>query len=122
MDNLALYRKYRPRTFSEVIGQQSVTSSLSRQVEGGKISHAYIFTGTRGTGKTTCAKILARAICCQNPQGGSPCNECPACRSVLSGSAMDITEIDAASNNGVDNIRELRQEAMYAPTELKYRV
>ena len=122
VDSLALYRKYRPKTFSEVVGQASVTSSLAEQVRTGRISHAYLFTGTRGTGKTTCAKILARAICCQSPVDGSPCNQCPACRAILSGSAMDITEIDAASNNGVDNIRERRQEAMYAPTELSYRV
>ncbi|MBQ2326313.1 MAG: DNA polymerase III subunit gamma/tau [Clostridia bacterium] len=122
-DNLALYRKYRPLTFTDVVGQNSITASLASQVSGGRVSHAYLFTGTRGTGKTTCAKILARAICCLDPkENGDPCNECAACRAALSGSALDITEIDAASNNGVDNIRELRQEAMYAPSELKYRV
>ena len=120
--NLALYRKYRPVTFGQVVGQSSITTALSGQVASGKVSHAYLFTGTRGTGKTTCARIFARAICCQNPQNGEPCNECTACRAALSGSALDITEIDAASNNGVDNIRELRSEAIYAPTELKYRV
>lgn len=122
MDNLALYRKYRPLTFSEVVGQNSVTSSLSAQVASGRVSHAYLFTGTRGTGKTSCAKILARAICCQKPVNGDPCNKCSSCKSVLNGSALDITEIDAASNNGVDNIREIRQEAIYAPSELSYRV
>ena len=120
--NLALYRKYRPVTFGQVVGQSSITTALSGQVASGKVSHAYLFTGTRGTGKTTCARIFARAICCQNPQNGEPCNECTACRAALGGSALDITEIDAASNNGVDNIRELRSEAIYAPTELKYRV
>ncbi|MBR5284952.1 MAG: DNA polymerase III subunit gamma/tau [Clostridia bacterium] len=109
-------------TFGQVVGQSSITTALSGQVASGKVSHAYLFTGTRGTGKTTCARIFARAICCQNPQNGEPCNECTACRAALSGSALDITEIDAASNNGVDNIRELRSEAIYAPTELKYRV
>ena len=83
MDSLALYRKYRPKTFSEVVGQASVTSSLAEQVRTGRISHAYLFTGTRGTGKTTCAKILARAICCQSPVDGSPCNQCPACLSLI---------------------------------------
>ncbi len=122
MSNMALYRKYRPLTFSDVVGQAHITDTLKAQVVGGRLSHAYLFTGTRGTGKTTCAKILARVICCENPQNGDPCNECAACRAILSGAALDINEIDAASNNGVDNIRELRQEAMYTPAELKYRV
>lgn len=118
----ALYRKYRPRTFSDVCGQDHITKILQSEVDSGKIGHAYLFTGTRGTGKTTCAKILARAINCQNVSGGNPCGECDMCRMILSEEATDIVEIDAASNNGVDNIREIREQVVFSPAVAKYRV
>ena len=120
--HLALYRKWRPLIFDDVFGQDHVTRALKTQVESGRTSHAYLFTGTRGTGKTTCAKILARAVCCERPVGGNPCNECPSCRAILEDSALDVSEIDAASNNGVDNIREIREEAAFSPAALKKRV
>ncbi len=118
----ALYRKYRPQTFDDVVGQGSITQILRTQVITGKLSHAYLFTGSRGTGKTTCSKILAKAVNCLNLQDGNPCNRCAACKSIDSGACMDVLEIDAASNNGVDNVRTLREDAIYAPTELKKRV
>ncbi len=118
----ALYRKWRPKTFDEVIGQKHITDTLKNQVASGRLSHAYLFIGSRGTGKTTCARILARAVNCTNPSNGDPCGECPACRSILSGSAPEIVEIDAASNNGVDDVRALRDEAIYSPAVLKKRV
>lgn len=117
----ALYREYRPETFSEVIGQDHITTILKNQVREGKLSHAYLFCGSRGTGKTTSAKILARAVNCLSPKDGEPCMACEACRLSMAGSA-DITEIDAASNNGVDNVRSLIEQAQFAPLELKYRV
>ncbi len=120
--HLALYRKWRPLTFDDVFGQDHVTGALRNQVAAGRTSHAYLFTGTRGTGKTTCAKILARAVCCENPVNGSPCNTCAACRAILEDAALDVSEIDAASNNGVDNIRDIREEAAFSPTALKKRV
>ena len=120
--HLALYRKWRPLTFDDVFGQEHVTTALRNQVAAGRTSHAYLFTGTRGTGKTSCAKILARAVCCENPVNGSPCNQCAACRSILEDSALDVSEIDAASNNGVDNIRDIREEAAFSPTALTKRV
>ena len=120
--HLALYRKWRPLTFDDVFGQDAITAALRNQVQQDRVSHAYLFTGTRGTGKTTCAKILARAVCCEQPVNGSPCNQCAACRAVLDESALDVTEIDAASNNGVDNIREIREESTFAPAALKRRV
>ena len=118
----ALYRKYRPQTFDDVVGQLAVTQTLKNQLQTGKLSHAYLFTGSRGTGKTSSAKILAKAVNCENPQGGNPCNRCNACRSIDAGSCMDVLEIDAASNNGVDNVRDLRDDAVYTPSQVKMRV
>ena len=118
----ALYRKWRPQTFDEVVGQQHITETLKNQVKTGRLSHAYLFIGTRGTGKTTCARILARAVNCEHPVNGNPCGECPACRGILEGSVMDVVELDAASNNGVDNVRALREEAVYSPAAVKKRV
>ena len=118
----ALYRKYRPQTFDDVIGQLAVTQTLKTQLITDKMSHAYLFTGSRGTGKTSCAKILAKAVNCLNPENGNPCNRCSACRSIDDGSCMDVLEIDAASNNGVDNVRDLRDDAIYTPSQVKKRV
>ena len=118
----ALYRKYRPQTFDDVIGQLAVTQTLKTQLVTDKMSHAYLFTGSRGTGKTSCAKILAKAVNCLHPENGNPCNRCSACRSIDDGSCMDVLEIDAASNNGVDNVRDLRDDAIYTPSQVKKRV
>lgn len=122
MSYTALYRKWRPTKFSEVLGQDAIVQTLQNQILHDRIGHAYLFSGTRGTGKTTMAKIFARAVNCSNPVNGSPCNECESCRAILSGASMNVMEIDAASNNGVDNIREIRDEVKYRPTDGKYRV
>ena len=118
----ALYRKYRPQTFDDVVGQGAVTQTLKTQLLSGHMSHAYLFTGSRGTGKTSCAKILSKAVNCLNPHNGNPCNVCEACKSIDAGTCMDVLEIDAASNNGVDNVRDLRDDAIYAPSQVKKRV
>lgn len=117
-----LYRKYRPKVFSDVVGQDHITRTLESEVQKGKLSHAYLFTGSRGTGKTTCAKILSKAVNCLNPQNGNPCNECEVCRGIDSGAILDVVEIDAASNNGVDNIRDIRDESGFAPASCRFRV
>lgn len=122
MSYQALYRKYRPQTFSDVVGQEHITETLKNELSAGKATHAYLFTGTRGTGKTSTAKILAKAVNCLNPKNGDPCLECESCLSVANGENTDIVEIDAASNNSVDSIRELRDQVSFAPASSKYRV
>ena len=119
---LALYRKYRPRTFDDVISQEEITTTLKNQVASGTAAHAYLFTGSRGTGKTTCAKIMAMAVNCLDPQNGNPCLECERCREIMDGEATDIVEMDAASNNSVNDVRRLRDEVAYTPVSCKYRV
>ncbi|MGN1095522.1 MAG: DNA polymerase III subunit gamma/tau, partial [Eubacteriales bacterium] len=118
----ALYRKWRPKTFEDVMGQDHITSVLKSEVSSGKITHAYIFCGPRGTGKTTCAKIISRAVNCESPVNGNPCGKCPSCRAIEEGRTTDVIEMDAASNNGVDNVRDIRDAVAYTPAELKYKV
>ena len=122
MEHLALYRKYRPKTFEEVVGQEHITKTLANQILAGKLSHAYLFTGTRGTGKTSIAKIFARAVNCENNKTGSPCGECETCKRLISDSDINVVEIDAASNNKVDDIRDLREKVKFAPIGAKYKV
>lgn len=122
MSYMALYRKFRPGGFDEVKGQDHISKTLQNQIKANRIGHAYLFCGTRGTGKTSVAKIFAKAVNCQNPVDGSPCGECAMCRAISEGRSMNVIEIDAASNNGVDNIREIREEVAYRPTEGKYKV
>ena len=118
----ALYRKWRPKTFDDVCGQEHITSVLRYEIKNGAPSHAYLFCGSRGTGKTTCAKILAKAVNCETPQNGNPCGKCAACLAIENGSTTDVLEMDAASNNGVENIRDIRDEVVYTPSQLRYRV
>ena len=122
MSYMALYRKWRPDTFEEVKGQDHVVTTLKNQIINNRIGHAFLFCGTRGTGKTSIAKLFAKAVNCEHPVNGSPCNECAACRAIADGSSMNVIEIDAASNNGVDNIRQIREEVQYSPSEGKYKV
>ncbi len=121
-DYKALYRKWRSKDFNEVYGQDGITDILKYEVKNNRLSHAYLFCGSRGTGKTSCAKILARAVNCHNPKDGNPCNECEACRSILSGVSMDVIEMDAASNNGINDVRDMQDEISFTPALLKYRV
>lgn len=122
MSYIALYRKFRPKTFEEVVGQEHIEKTLKNQIINNRVGHAYLFSGGRGSGKTSTAKILARAVNCLNPINGEPCNECEVCKQALEGTLVDITEMDAASNNGVDNIRDIREEVEFIPTTAKYRV
>ena len=118
----ALYRKWRPDNFEDVKGQDHIVTTLQNQIKADRIGHAYLFCGTRGTGKTSIAKIFAKAVNCEHPVNGSPCGECASCKAIAAGNSMNVIEIDAASNNGVDNIRQIREEVQYSPTQGRYKV
>ena len=118
----ALYRAYRPQTFDEVVGQDAIVTALKNQIMTGHVGHAYLFSGTRGTGKTSCAKIFARAVNCLGSKEGNPCNMCAHCRAILEETTMDVVEMDAASNRGIDDIRELRETVIYPPAQVRYKV
>ena len=118
----ALYRKFRPDNYDDVKGQENITTTLKNQITSGRVGHAYLFCGTRGTGKTTVAKIFARSVNCENPINGNPCNECAACKAIAAGNSMNVIELDAASNNGVENIRQIVEEVQYRPTTGRYKV
>ena len=122
MSYMALYRKFRPSAFDEVKGQDHIVTTLKNQLEAGRIGHAYLFCGTRGTGKTSVAKLLAKAVNCEHPEDGNPCGVCESCREIQEGSSMNVMEIDAASNNGVDNIRDIKEQVQYSPASGKYKV
>ena len=122
MSYMALYRKFRPDEFEDVKGQDAIVKTLKNQIKADRIGHAYLFCGTRGTGKTTVAKILAKAVNCEHPVDGEPCGECEVCKAIAEGSSMNVIEIDAASNNGVDNIREIKEQVQYSPATGKYKV
>ncbi|MDD4095964.1 MAG: DNA polymerase III subunit gamma/tau, partial [Oscillospiraceae bacterium] len=122
MEHLALYRQFRPMTFDEVVEQKHIVTALRQSVASGQIAHAYLFSGTRGTGKTSIAKILSRAINCLDPDNGNPCNRCEICTGILEGSILDVIEMDAASNNSVDNIRRICDEVLFMPSRAKYKV
>ena len=118
----ALYRKWRPQRFEDVVGQRAIVTALKNQITANRVGHAYLFTGVRGTGKTTCAKIFAKAVNCLHPVNGDPCGECEICKGIDNGSILDVVEMDAASNNGVDDIRDLRDETAYTPSACQYKV
>lgn len=122
MSYMALYRKFRPDNFKDVKGQDHIVTTLKNQIKSGRIGHAYLFTGTRGTGKTSVAKLFAKTVNCENPSDGNPCNECSLCKGIAAGTSMNVIEIDAALNNGVENVREIVEEVRYSPTEGKYKV
>ena len=122
MSYTAMYRRFRPSRFEEVKGQEAIVTTLKNQIRADRIGHAYLFCGTRGTGKTTIAKLFAKSVNCEHPVDGDPCGQCRSCRAIASGSSMNVIEIDAASNNGVDNIREIVEEVSYSPAEGKYKV
>ena len=122
MSYVALYRKFRPDSFADVKGQDHIVTTLKNQIVSGRVGHAYLFCGTRGTGKTTVAKLMAKSVNCENPKDGDPCGECPSCKAIAAGASMSVVEIDAASNNGVDNVREIIDEVAFPPADAKYRV
>ena len=122
MSYTALYRKFRPLVFDDVKGQEHIVTTLQNQIKADRIGHAYLFCGTRRTGKTTIAKIFARSVNCEHPVDGSPCGECPSCKAIAEGNSMNVIEIDAASNNGVDNIREIIEEVSYSPVDGRFKV